>query len=117
MHRAGERLDEDRLLVRQRVRQRVQLRVVRDELAAPAAARVRAESRLQTGGDVADGDPVAPVALPGSARVAGFETPGLACEHWVEHDAGADRHARGVVERLADDFVTGNERLDTSGLK
>ena len=88
----------------------MQLRDVRDELVTPAAASVRAEAGLQPGGDMTDSDAVAPVALLATARVARLEPACSASEDRVENDAGSGREPGCIVEGLADNFVTRNER-------
>src|SRR4051794_10364040 len=110
MYGAGQRLDQYGASVRQVVRNRAQLRDVCDELATPAAAGVMAVTRLQAGGDVADGDAVAAVAATGRAGGALLEPASNATQDRVEHDARALRVAVRVIEELTHDLVSGNER-------
>src|SRR5206468_362059 len=109
MHGARQRLDQDRALVRQLVRYGVQLRDVRDQLTAPPAAGVGAETRLQTGRDVADRDPITAVAVALRARGAEVEPARRTGEH--PGQPAADRARRDVTRQRAVDLERVYHRL------
>ena len=110
VHRARERLHEQRLLVRPALGHHVHLAAVRDQLLAPAAAGVLAEPGLQPGREVADGDPRAAVGVAGHAVLARLDAAGRAGEHRVEDDPGAGLQVLAVLEQLGDHLVAGHER-------
>src|SRR5207302_42710 len=76
-----------------------------------STARRLAESRLQTGFEVAEGDALAPVRLPGLAPTAH--------RRHAADLAGEDRdqHHSGAVVEVTDHLVTGRERERDDGLE
>ena len=88
----------------------VELRAVRDEHLAPAAAGVGAVAGLQAGAHVAGGDPVAAAVEARLAVVARVEAAGEAAQDGFERDPGALREVVDVVQELADHLVAGDER-------
>ena len=107
---ARDRLDQDRLLVREPLGHRVQLAAVGDEGLAPAAAGVGAEAGLEAGGEVADGDPAAAVGGARGARLARLDAAGGAGQDRVDHHAGAGGQVLAVVEEVGHDLVARHER-------
>ncbi len=96
MYGARERLDQDRPLVGQVRRDRVQLRTVGDQCPAPPAAGLRAGAGLQAGGQVTGGDPIAAAGVSGGAAGADRDAAGRAAQNRVEHHPAAGRQLGAV---------------------
>src|SRR4029453_4024165 len=98
------RLEKDRLALGEAVGDRVQLRAVRNEHLAPAAAGVGAIAGLQAGAHVAGGHAVATAGEAGRAVRTGVEAAGEAAQDGFERDPGALREildvARGAPAAL-----------------
>jgi hypothetical protein len=110
VHRARDGLDEHGLLVGQLLRHHVQLAAVGRELLAPSASGVRAETGLQPGLDVPDGDPVAAVGETGAAGFARVDAARGALQDRVDDDPGTGREVDAVGEQLGDRLVPGDQR-------
>ena len=108
--RTGERLEQHGDLVRDGVGDREQLRAMGHHRAGPAAARVGAVARLQTGFQVTDRDAVTTVRRAGGAVRTQRFAASRAREHAAHHDAGARRQVITVLRELTDDLVAGHER-------